>query len=115
MNNDKSLVQAVGASIAARRRARGLTQSQVTELMGIEKETLSRIENGVISPTLARLKQIADILDCPVSDLFKSYPLTDSDHADTITQLIRELSSDDRALVVHFVAEVVKVLKTKGR
>jgi transcriptional regulator with XRE-family HTH domain len=113
MNDNNNLVQAVGAAIAARRKARGLTQAQVTEIMGIEKETLSRIENGVISPTLTRLKQIADILECSVSDLFKRYPLADSDHADTITELIQELSKDDQALVVHFVAEVVKVLKSK--
>lgn len=112
--NTKILVQEVGAAIAARRKANGLTQAQVSERMGIEKETLSRIENGVISPTLARLTQIADILGCPVSDLFKGYPLTNSDHIETISQLMQDLPDEDQALVAHFVAEVIKVIKAKN-
>ena len=99
--------------LARRRKERGLTQARVAEYMGIEKETVSRIENGAISPTLQRLRQFAAILDCSLSDLFRA----DTDGKDRVVEdlaeMVRELSADDRELVLHFVSEVIKVLNAK--
>ena len=109
----KGLVLEVGARIAARRKAAGLTQAQVAEAIGVEKETISRMENGVISPTLSRLQQIADLLGCSLSDLFRGEDLLDSEHSVVIGELIQTLPESDRAIVVKFVVEVVKVLRTR--
>ena len=111
---EKGLAYEVGCVIAARRKAKGLTQAQVAEMMGVEKETISRMETGVISPTLPRLRQIADILECEPSDLFRSSPSETSDHANSINELIQDLHVSERVLVVTFVAEVVKVLRTRS-
>jgi len=100
--------------IAVRRKAKGLTQAQVAEIMGVEKETISRMENGVISPTLPRLQQIAEILECSPSDLFRTGPASIADHAQPIGEMIPDLPANERTLVVNFVSEVVKVFKARG-
>lgn len=111
---DRGLVYEVGMRIAVRRKAKGLTQAQVAEIMGVEKETVSRMENGVISPTLPRLQQIAEILECSPGDLFRTGPANAADHARSIVEMIQDLPENERLLVVNFVSEVVKVFKARG-
>jgi len=110
---ERGLVYEVGITIAARRKAKGLTQAQVAEIMGVEKETISRMENGVISPTLPRLQQLAEILECSPSDLFQSREASADEQALSISEMIQDLPVNERALVVSFVSEVVKVLKAR--
>jgi transcriptional regulator with XRE-family HTH domain len=59
---ERKVAGQVGAAIAARRKAKGLTQAQIAEAIGVEKETVSRMENGVISLTLQRLQQMSRCL-----------------------------------------------------
>ena len=69
---ERKVAGQVGAAIAARRKAKGLTQAQIAEAIGVEKETVSRMENGVISLTLQRLQQMSEVLDCSLSDLVRT-------------------------------------------
>ncbi len=74
-NNEKKnnkLAIEIGAQIAKRRKNIGYTQIQMAQMLGIEQESLSRIEKGVIAPKFSRLENIALILECKVSDLFLS-------------------------------------------
>ncbi|MCL6687766.1 DNA-binding transcriptional regulator, XRE-family HTH domain [Pseudomonas citronellolis] len=107
----RNVVHEVGAAIANRRRAKGLTQAQIAEGIGVEKETISRMENGVISPTLHRLGQIAEILECPLSDLFRKDSIDVAEQAEAIGDLLQELAESERVLVVNLIGEIVKVLK----
>ncbi|TBU91281.1 helix-turn-helix domain-containing protein [Stutzerimonas kirkiae] len=110
---DRGLVFRVGAAIARRRKARGLTQAQIAEMIGVEKETISRMENGVISPTLPRLQQIADIFGCSPVELLHTETGETAAHAQYIGEIIQELSENERILIVGFVTEVVRLLKTR--
>lgn len=118
--DSRGLVHSVGMTISARRKARGLTQAQLAEAMGIEKETVSRIETGVISATLTRLAQIAGILECPVSALFLRPPSAEQEDAsvcavqvEQLVLMLESLSARERALVVHLVEEVVHLLQQR--
>lgn len=112
--NDKELARDVGAVIAARRKAKGLTQAQVAETLAIEKETMSRIETGVISPTLPRLRQLSEILNCPIGDLFR-LPSDDMEkQAALIAEMMVDLPAPERTLLVEFVADVVKLFRAKN-
>lgn len=54
------------------RRARldaGLTQSQLVNVSGIPKPTLSRYENGHVMPSLGTLARLADALDLADGEL----------------------------------------------
>jgi len=104
-------VKAVGSAIARQRKLAEMTQSDVAEKLGIEKETLSRMETGAISPTLTRLEQLSKILGCPIRQFFWHERGDEQTQADTITDMIQTLSEEKRELVVRFVADVVRVLK----
>ena len=111
---ERKVADRVGAAIAARRKAKGLTQAQIAEAIGVEKETVSRMENGVISLTLQRLQQMSEVLDCSLSDLVRTNATDAHSHSQNINELIASLPVGERVMVVNFVAEIVKVLKAKG-
>ena len=104
-------VKSVGLAIAYQRKLANMTQSSTAEMLGIEKETLSRIENGSISPTLTRLEQLGKIFGCPVRYFFLHERGDEQNQADTIMEMIKSLPDKKRELVVKFVADVVRVLK----
>ena len=80
-------------------------------MLGIEKESLSRMETGSISPSLTRLEQLGKIFGCPVRQFFWHESGDEQTQADTIADMIQTLPEEKRELVVRFVAEVVRVLK----
>jgi transcriptional regulator with XRE-family HTH domain len=59
------LIKQVGQAIAKQRKIAHLTQSQVADKLGIETESVSRMETGAISPTLDRLEQFSELFGCP--------------------------------------------------
>jgi transcriptional regulator with XRE-family HTH domain len=56
----------------ARRRA-GMPISQLAERTGISKGMLSKIENAQVSPSLATLARLAEILEVPVTSFFRGF------------------------------------------
>lgn len=91
----------VGAGLAQHRRSRGLSQQQVGEAIGVEPETISRMETGVISPSLKRLYQLASLFDCSLEALLGG--ASDQPH-DLLRQLsapLAILTDQERAFVIH--------------
>ena len=58
MNEREQLVD----QLAAARKARGLTQPDLSALTGIQQAEVSRIERGAGNPTAATLLRLADAL-----------------------------------------------------
>jgi transcriptional regulator with XRE-family HTH domain len=52
------------------REERGLSQSQLAEMVGANQATISKIERGLGNPTLTMIRRIAKALDCQPPDLF---------------------------------------------
>lgn len=52
----------LGAQLAAARKARGLTQPELSALTGIQQPEISRIENGAGNPTAATLLRLTGAL-----------------------------------------------------
>ncbi len=59
----------LGTRIAARRRARGLTQGQVAIHMGVSPQAVSKWERGLACPDLVFLDDLADLLDVSIEEL----------------------------------------------
>ncbi|MEV1177100.1 helix-turn-helix transcriptional regulator [Nonomuraea sp. NPDC049784] len=59
-----------GARLRELREGHGLTQEQLGELADVDRKTINRIENGMYSPHLDKVFQIADALDLPARELF---------------------------------------------
>lgn len=110
---ERALAVAVGASIAQARTAKGLTQEQVAEALGIGMEAVSRMERGVVMPSLARLAEFSELFDCPMERFVKRGSDRSSDLASLLHDLIAPLKKADRLFVVELVEQTSKYLRTK--
>lgn len=87
----------MGGRLRTARRSAGLTQKQLAEAMGVESITVSRWERGVTSPSLSRLRRIAETTQTTVSDLVRA-PDAASAHSVELAALREELA-ETRELV----------------
>lgn len=80
-----------GMRLAAIRKSRGLSQTELAELANVEQPTISRIERGFDGVTLRVLKQLAEALDISLHDL-----LSDDRTAaeDALLQVYRSLPAE---------------------
>lgn len=62
--------RALGLRIAQLRAERGMSQRKLALVLGMDRVTLNRIEQGRGNPTLDTLQRIADGLDVPIEELF---------------------------------------------
>jgi transcriptional regulator with XRE-family HTH domain len=87
----------VGARLRTARRSASLTQKQLAEKLGVESITVSRWERGVTSPSLPRLRRIAEITETTVSDLVRA---ADASSAQVVElAALREELAETRELV----------------
>jgi transcriptional regulator with XRE-family HTH domain len=107
---DLRLAKIIGKSIAAKRMASGLTQEQVAEFLGIGYEAVSRMERGVIIPTVSKLIQLAEIFDIPVDALLVESSDRVSDQARLLADALNGLSQSDRDFLVQTIRELAKRL-----
>lgn len=61
----------IGKFIARLRKEKGLTQEQFGELLGVSNRTVSRWETGRNMPDLSILKEVANCLGVPLTDLLE--------------------------------------------
>ncbi|WP_417276522.1 helix-turn-helix domain-containing protein [Castellaniella sp.] len=107
----KRLAKVVGSAIAKHRTAGGLTQEKVAEELQIGVEAVSRIERGVVLPTVVRLSELAEIFQCDVADLVTETSSRPRDQARHIESLLSGLSSADRAMIVEIVESLASRLR----
>lgn len=67
-----SLATKIGQIIRVQRKAAGWTQAALAEAIGLETETISRMENGLRLPTVEKLVDIADVFGIPVAAFFET-------------------------------------------
>ena len=87
----------MGGRLRVARRSVGLTQKQLADKLGVESITVSRWERGVTSPSLPRLRRIAELTETTVSDLVRA-PDTATAQAVELAALREELA-ETRELV----------------
>lgn len=96
----------LGRNLAAARLARGLTQEQVAERLGIDMETVSRAERGVSWPTLPRLLSFADLYDVSISSLLQHSSSRTKDVAEDLRSHLDQLTEKDRIWVRQWFKEM---------
>lgn len=97
--NGQQFVRKVGQSLLTQRKRLGFSQAEVAEKIGIEPESVSRIENGVIAPTLARLEQFGKVYGCSLSDLLSEASSLPRDLENRLASALTQLHEADRAFV----------------
>jgi transcriptional regulator with XRE-family HTH domain len=70
---ENMLEVAIGREVKNFRSKLGLTVAEVSEVAGISVGMLSKIENGLTSPSLATLQTLSRALGVPVTALFRGY------------------------------------------
>jgi transcriptional regulator with XRE-family HTH domain len=81
----------------------GLTQDQVAEALNIRPEAASRMESGIVIPSLARLVEFAGLFKRPVEKFFNKATRLIDDNAAAIAQHLNNLNRADRQLVLELV------------
>lgn len=66
--------QTLGADIRALRKARGLTLTEMSNVLGRSVGWLSQVERDLSDPSISDLRQIAKALDVPMTMLASSQP-----------------------------------------
>lgn len=106
-----SIFPLIGKKLAVQRKTLKLTQTQVAELIGVEPETISRIESGAVAPSIERLAIYAQALGIGLEELFSDVPLTPYDTQKEWVSLMGQLSPADRTFVLSMVRTWVQRLK----
>ncbi len=68
MSKDRFLKK-LGKRIVELRSEKGLTQTQLAHACGKDPQSIERVENGKINPSIFYLSEIAKALDIPLKDL----------------------------------------------
>ncbi|MDY7779543.1 helix-turn-helix domain-containing protein [Burkholderia glumae] len=109
----EELAKRIGAEIARQRKAAGYTQARVGDALGLEKETVSRIETGTITPTLHRLSQFAELFGCPLSALFGEYRGRSLEDSAEVAAALADLPEDARRAALRVVSEFAAVARDR--
>lgn len=70
---EKNLEVAIGRQVRELRKRQRMTGSELAEQTGLSVGMLSKIENGVISPSLNTLQVLANALSVPLVQLFSGF------------------------------------------
>ena len=70
---ENNLEIAIGHEVRALRKKLGITIADLASATGISMGMLSKIENGVTSPSLTSLQALASALGVPLTDFFRRY------------------------------------------
>ncbi len=68
-----SLEAAIGNEVRLFRRQQNMTVAELAKVAGLSTGMLSKIENGVTSPSLGTLQSLSDALQVPVTSFFRRY------------------------------------------
>ncbi len=99
----------LGKNIAAARKAAGLTQEVLAELIEVQTFSISRIERGSVAPSLSTISKIAKVLNIPVSSLFL-VSNTPKAIAQNITDLLTTLSENHQIFIYDQVRQWCNIL-----
>ena len=94
-----SIKQKLGKSIAKARIAQDMTQEAVAEKLGIGNEAMSRIERGIVEPSLTRIFELADILNCDVQTLLGEATPNLNDKVLELSQKMEQLNTQEQGFV----------------
>lgn len=104
-----NLAKNFGKRLKEIRNMRGLTQSQLAEMLELEVMSISRIESGIHFPKQENIEKIAKILDVEIKDLFDfAHHQTKSALQKDINAMLKNADVDDLKYIdrmLHFYFE----------
>ena len=108
LNSQSQLTHVIGRAIAKYRQAKGLTQAELAEILGIGNDAVSLMERGTIVPSVTRLIELAEIFECEAADLLTDSSNRPQDQARQINALLLQLNHNDRLELMDIIKSLVK-------
>ena len=108
--NPKQLAKTAGRAIARQRQHAGLTQEQVAEHLNIGMEAVSRMERGIVVPTVIRLAELAQLFHCELADFLRETSNRPTEQGIVLSQQLARLDDADRLLLLETVERLVNRL-----
>ena len=109
------LAKRLGGNLSKRRNQLGWTQELIAERVGVDAETISRIERGAHLPSLPTLDRLAVALRCSPGDLLSTEGPEEASEAATFGAWISELGTDDRAFIMTVVRNCCEYLGNRSK
>lgn len=100
----------LGKNIATYRKALNWTQAELAELLGVEMETVSRIERAATMPSVLTLMNISKHLKVTVADLLAESEPGIAEEERQLLGHLAQLPEDKRRFVVEHMLGLCRVL-----
>ena len=71
--SERNLEMAIGRAVRAFRRAQGMTVADLAGVTGLSIGMLSKIENGITSPSLTTLQILSHAFSTPITSFFRGF------------------------------------------
>ncbi len=110
-DNMTSITKRVGLNLAKVRQEARLTQEDLAGKVGVEPETISRIERGATDPSLKRLEQFANAIGIGVKELIGESEKEPLSAAQMISAHLQPLKQEDQDFVVQQLLRLCKHLE----
>lgn len=107
----RRITEEVGKRLAEYRKKAGLSQAQLGEMLGLEKESVSRIESGKIAPSLSRLAMFCESLNVSFEELLTQVSPHPTDEAKTLIASLQDLSPRQRDIVLRTAHNLAALLR----
>ena len=108
--NFEQLAKNVGKAIGRQRNQAGFTQEQVAEYLNIGMEAVSRMERGIVVPTVVRLAELAQLFGCELADFLRETSNRPTEQGIVLSQQLAQLDDADRTLLLETVERLVERL-----
>lgn len=71
VNRNTEYIVKFGKNLRQIRKSKSFTQEALAESIGSERAFISRIERGILNPSISTVKAIADVLEIDIVQLFQ--------------------------------------------
>ena len=99
-----------GSKIKSLRKSLNLSQEEFAEKIGLERDTISKIENGKRFPSCKTLEKIAQVFNIKYSDLFN---FNDFDNTVDYNKAINIETLDLKEKDTEFILDFIRLYKEK--
>lgn len=114
--------QLLSDNLKAIRKEKGLSQVSISEKSGVIASTYSRIESCQVFPNLATLEKLAEAMEVPIADFFKTEKTIERSIVEKL-ELLNSLSEYNRNVIEIMIdailekdkLEVIQQVKMKKR
>ena len=105
-----------GAFIQKNRKAKGYTQQELADKLGITLKSVSYFECGLTYPSQENIFKLAEILDMSLDEyIFSCTRFNDMVDMGEINAMLNELSADDQEMVINIVKAACESIRNRKK